>query len=75
MYTPAQFKVEDAGEAHVLMRAHPFAILVTHGGDGLIATHLPTVLKVDDASPLGRVECHVARPNPQWKTFTAEAMR
>jgi transcriptional regulator len=58
---------------HALMRAHPFAILVTHGSEGLIATHLPTVLKVDDASPLGRVECHVARPNPQWKTFAADA--
>jgi transcriptional regulator len=73
MYTPAQFKIEDAGEVHALMRAHPFAILVTHGSEGLIATHLPTVLKVDDASPLGRVECHVARPNPQWKTFAADA--
>ena len=73
MYTPAQFKIEDAVEVHALMRAHPFAILITHGADGTTATHLPTVLKVDDASPLGRVECHVARPNPQWKTFTAEA--
>ena len=68
MYTPAQFKVEDAGEAHALMRAHPFAVLVTTGADGLVATHLPTVLKVDDANPLGRIECHLARPNPQWKT-------
>jgi transcriptional regulator len=73
MYTPAQFKVEDAGEAHALMRAHPFAILVTHGSEGLIATHLPTVLKVDAGNPLGRVECHVARPNPQWKSFAPEA--
>jgi transcriptional regulator len=73
MYTPAQFKVEDAAEAHALMRAHPFAILVTHGSEGLTGTHLPTVLKVDAASPLGRIECHVARPNPQWKTFAAEA--
>jgi len=72
MYTPAQFRIEEAGEAHALMRAHPFAVLITHGRDGLIATHLPTVLKVDAASPLGRVECHVARPNPQWKTFAAE---
>ncbi len=73
MYTPAQFRIEDAGEAHALMRAHPFAVLVTHGSEGLTATHLPTVLKVDTASPLGRVECHVARPNPQWKTFATEA--
>ena len=34
MYTPAQFKVEDIGEAHALMRARPFAVLVTMGGDG-----------------------------------------
>ena len=69
MYTPAQFKLEDAAEAHALMRAHPFAILVTLAREGLVGTHLPTVLKVDEASPLGRIECHVARPNPQWKTF------
>ena len=71
MYTPAQFKIEDVAEVHALMRAHPFAILVTQGAEGLTATHLPTVLKVDEASPLGRIECHVARPNPQWKTFAA----
>jgi transcriptional regulator len=73
MYTPKDFKVEDTGEAHALMRAHPFAILLTHGADGLVATHLPTVLKDGDAGALGRVECHVARPNPQWRTFAAAA--
>ena len=69
MYTPAQFKVDAAGEAHALMRAHPFAIMVTHGTGGIVATHLPTVLKTDGAGPLGRIECHLARPNPQWKTL------
>jgi len=73
MYTPQQFKVEDASEAHALMRAHPFAVLVTHGSDGLLGTHLPTVLKVDDQSPLGRIECHVARPNPQWRGVAQDA--
>ena len=53
MYTPKNFAVEDVGEVHALMRARPFAILVTHGVDGLMATHLPTVLKVDGAAPLG----------------------
>ena len=72
MYTPAQFKIEETQEAHALMRARPFAILVTHGGEGLTATHLPTVLKFDDANPLGRIECHVARPNPQWKTVAPD---
>jgi hypothetical protein len=34
MYTPVQFKVDEAAEAHALMRAHAFAILITHGADG-----------------------------------------
>jgi transcriptional regulator len=72
MYTPAQFKIEDVGEAHALMRARPFATLVTHGSDGLTATHLPTVLKTGGADPFGRIECHLARPNPQWKTFAPD---
>jgi transcriptional regulator len=71
MYTPADFKMEEVAQVHALMRAHPFAILVTQAADGLTATHLPTVLKVDDGSPLGRIECHLARPNPQWKTLAA----
>ena len=73
MYTPALFKMDDAAEAHALMRAAPFAILVTTGRDGLTGTHLPTVLKTDVADPLGRIECHLARPNPQWRTFAPEA--
>ena len=73
MYTPKDFNVEDTREAHALMRAHPFAILVTQGTDGIVATHLPTVLKIDDGGGLGRIECHLARPNPQWRTFAGDA--
>ncbi|MDX2205202.1 MAG: FMN-binding negative transcriptional regulator [Hyphomicrobiaceae bacterium] len=69
MYTPEQFKVEDVAEMHALMRANPFATLVTHGPEGLIATHLPVVLKADGESPLGRLECHLARPNSHWRLF------
>jgi transcriptional regulator len=72
MYTPKDFKVDDTSEAHALMRAHPFAILLTQGADGMVATHLPTVVK-DGNTGLGRIECHVARPNPQWRTFAPDA--
>jgi len=72
MYTPANFRVEDTAEMHAMMRAQPFAILVTDGSDGLTATHLPTVLKIDGDGPLGRIECHVARPNPQWRSYAAD---
>jgi transcriptional regulator len=72
MFVPGLFKIEDVADAHALLRAHPFAALVTMSSTGLIATHLPTVLKLDDAAPLGRIECHLARPNPQWETFVPD---
>ena len=72
MYTPSYFKVADTADVHAMMRAQPFAILITQGSEGLTATHLPTVLKVDADCPLGRIECHLARPNPQWKTLTPD---
>jgi transcriptional regulator len=65
MYQPDDFRVEDVSEMHALMRARPFAALVSSGSAGLYASHLPTVLK--DEGPCGVVECHLARPNPHWK--------
>jgi transcriptional regulator len=72
MYVPELFRLDDAGEMHALMRANPFATLVTHGANGLTATHLPTVYNADQG-PHGTIEAHVARPNDQWKTFDPEA--
>jgi len=45
MYQPDHFRVEDLAQMHALMRARPFAALVSWGSLGLYATHLPTVLK------------------------------
>ena len=50
---------------HALMRARPFATLVSGGSAGLYASHLPTVLK--NEGPYGVIECHLARPNPHCK--------
>jgi transcriptional regulator len=65
MYQPDHFRVENVSEMHALMRARPFAALVSSGSAGLDASHLPTVLK--DEGPYGVIECHLARPNPHWK--------
>ena len=71
MYQPDSFRVDDVPQIHALMRARPFAALVSSSGStGVYATHLPTVLK--DEGALGRVECHVARANPHWK-YLAES--
>src|ERR1700704_2980463 len=65
MYQPDHYRVDDLAQMHALMRARPFATLVSGGALGLYATHLPTVLK--DEAPNGMIECHLARANPHWK--------
>jgi len=65
MFMPDHFRVEDNAEMHALMRAHPFAALVSMTPSGLYGTHLPTVLK--NEGPFGTIECHLARANPHWK--------
>ena len=65
MFMPDHFRVENLAEMHALMRAHPFAALVSMTPSGLYGTHLPTVLK--DEAPNGTIECHLARANPHWK--------
>jgi transcriptional regulator len=54
---------------HALMRARPFAALVSAGPAGLDANHLPTVLK--DEGPYGVIECHLARANPHCRDLAA----
>ena len=71
MYLPEQFRVEDVPQMHALMRARPFATLISAGANGLMATHLPTVLK--DDGPYGTIECHVARANPHWRALAGGA--
>ena len=65
MYLQDQFRVEDVPQMHALMRARPFAGLISAGSSGLFASHLPTVLK--DDGPYGVIECHLARANPHCK--------
>lgn len=65
MYLPDHYRVEDVVQIHALMRARPFATLVSAGATGLFASHLPTALK--DEGPYGVIECHLARANPHSK--------
>jgi len=67
MYLPAHFKEDRAPVLHELIRAHPFATLVTLDASGLVANHLP--MEIDaTAGPLGTLRGHVARGNPIWKS-------
>lgn len=69
MYLPGHFE-ETRGEVMAaLMRAHPFATLVTLSADaacGFAATHIP--LEYDPLpAPFGTLRGHVARANPLWR--------
>ena len=68
MYVPTHFQQDDPAELRRLMRAHPFATLVTVGPDGApFASHVPIL--VEDEGDALFLRTHLARANPQWKHF------
>jgi transcriptional regulator len=69
MYAPPLFDLTDAATIRGIIRAHPFATLVSTGEDGApYVTHLP-LIHIEDGSADGYLLGHVARPNPHWKLF------
>jgi len=70
MFVPEHFRLGDVAEQHALMRACPFAALITNSAAGYEVTHLPTILKSEGA--LGVVECHVSRANPHWREIAKD---
>ena len=72
MYEPPLHRQEDLGQLHALIRARPFALLVSHGESGLLANAIPFLL-IEDGSPYGTLRAHLARANPQWRDLQAGA--
>lgn len=68
MYTPRAFTEEDPLELQRLIRDTRLALVVTHGPEGLQASHLPLLLKADEG-PHGTLYGHLARANRQWQTL------
>lgn len=68
MYMPSYFKETRSEALHALMRAYPFATLVTHGDAGLAANHLPFELVGD------HLHGHVARGNELARADGAEVL-
>lgn len=66
MYLPAHFEESRSEVLHALLRAQPFATLVTQGADGVTADHLPLHLE-PGVGPCGALQGHVARANPLWQ--------
>jgi transcriptional regulator len=66
MYNPPHFRNEDLPALHDAIEAARLPILVTHGSDGLEASHVPMLLERGEGE-YGTLHFHLARANPQWR--------
>ena len=73
MYVPPLFKEDRIDILHAAIREGGLATLVTLTPDGLIASHVPMLLDPEPA-PYGALIGHLARPNPQARGATGEAL-
>ena len=75
MYIPKAFQEDDIAVLHAFMQENSFAALITQQDDTLLANHFPFLLDVE-RGPYGTLRAHMARANPQWRTFdgTKEAL-
>ena len=72
MYVPASFAEARVDVLHGLIRAHPLGALIVLTPNGLDANHVPFEIDPEPA-PFGTLRCHVARANPVWRDFSADA--
>ena len=71
MYMPPQFNAKDPAIALELMRAHPFASLISNDDEGLpYVTHLPLVAEQQEGGHLVLLG-HCAKPNLHWRHLQA----
>ncbi|ALI01383.1 FMN-binding negative transcriptional regulator [Pseudomonas sp. FW306-02-F02-AA] len=72
MYTPSAFAIDDLPALHQQILDTRLAVLVTHGKQGLQASHVPLLLSPEQG-PNGTLYGHLARANPQWQELEAGA--
>lgn len=68
MYTPKHFALDDLAARHAVIEACDFGVVVSHGPDGLFATHIPLLLEKGEGA-FGTLYGHLARANPHGKLF------
>lgn len=72
MYVPEHFRIGEQAQMLALMRARPFATLVTSGPSGLVASSLPTVVGEPQDGRIV-IEAHFARANGHWRELSGDA--
>ena len=75
MYNSKPHQEHDLGRLHQHMLDTRLAVLVSHGEQGLLATHLPVLVDTGEGE-FGTVYAHLARANRQWQDLEqgAEAL-
>ena len=63
MYLPSYFEESDRETLYGVIRANNFGLLITVVDGAPFVTHLPFLLEGD------RLVAHMARANPQWRSF------
>ncbi|KQR66632.1 FMN-binding negative transcriptional regulator [Frigoribacterium sp. Leaf172] len=61
-HTPG-FVLSDVDEVRRLIRENPWATIVSHTGEGIVASHYPVVLEPDDDPDAIVLVSHVGRPD------------
>lgn len=70
MYSPNDFKIEDPEVIRSFMRTNSFGMLFSRDTEGTFHdTHVPMLVSDD----LTFVTGHIARANPQWKSWEADS--
>ncbi|TBU84423.1 FMN-binding negative transcriptional regulator [Phytopseudomonas dryadis] len=72
MYSPPAFRQDDVATLQREIGGCRLATLISHGPEGLQASHLPLLLRTDQG-PLGTLYGHLARANPHWRALAAGA--
>jgi transcriptional regulator len=66
LYIPPAFRDSDVPKLQDQMAASGLATLITVGAQGPLVSHLPLIFR-NDPAPLGVLEGHISRGNPQWR--------
>jgi transcriptional regulator len=72
IYTPRAFAVDKGAAVAHLIHDYPFATLMTPGNPEPFFSHLPMEYHAE-REPKGILLGHMARANPHWRHFGAEA--
>lgn len=69
MYIPRHFREDDLATLEDVIRAYPFATVVSQLDGRLVASHVPLTLDPTQGGEYGTVYGHLARGNAQWQSF------